>query len=275
MTDPICAAIEHHRTALKASEAEPSQALLDAQGDALRDLLATAPTTRAGVFAAFEYFVGLGWDECLAPFAEKLRASKVFEMEAPPPACPVAALLPEARQLIGAMEVFADDVTPADSGERLRQEAVGRLDDDRRAASPGRLATMTSLVTPAGRLDRRAVMIEAHRQFRLMRRYGWSFGRCLSFAWAKAREQRGRLTMSSLEISGLCGKRHDHVLRDADKMLEELGLSTDPKFGASYKDATGRALRLLNHPKRDCLILVSKYSATATLLRQRIASPIL
>ena len=51
---------------------------------------------------------------------------------------------------------------------------------------------MISLVTPAGRLDRRAITIEAHRQFRLMGRYGWSFGRCLSFAWAKAREQRGR-----------------------------------------------------------------------------------
>jgi hypothetical protein len=62
---------------------------------------------------------------------------------------------------------------------------------------------MTSLLTPARvslprrtanptRLDRRAVMIEAHRQFRLMRRYGWSFGRCLSFAWAKGREQRAR-----------------------------------------------------------------------------------
>jgi hypothetical protein len=49
-----------------------------------------------------------------------------------------------------------------------------------------------ALLTPAGRLDRRAVMTEAHRQFRLMRRYGWSFGRCLSFAWAKAREQRAR-----------------------------------------------------------------------------------
>jgi hypothetical protein len=122
MTDPIYAAIERHRTALKASEAEPSQALLDAQGDALRDLLATAPTTRAGVFAAFEYFVGLGWDECLAPFAERLRASKVFEMEAPSPACPVAALLPEARQLIGAMDVFADYKMPEDRGELLRLE---------------------------------------------------------------------------------------------------------------------------------------------------------
>jgi len=122
MTDPIYAAIERHRTELKASEGEPSQALLDAQSDALRDLLATAPTTRAGALAALEYIVGIGWDECLAPFAEKLRASKVFEMEAPSPACPVAALLPEARQLIGAMDVFADFATPADGGERLRQE---------------------------------------------------------------------------------------------------------------------------------------------------------
>jgi hypothetical protein len=53
---------------------------------------------------------------------------------------------------------------------------------------------MISLVTPSGRLDRRAVMTEAHRQYRLMRRYGWSFGRWLSFAWAKAREQRARLS---------------------------------------------------------------------------------
>jgi hypothetical protein len=52
---------------------------------------------------------------------------------------------------------------------------------------------MISLVTPAGRLNRRAVMTEAHRQFRLMRRHGWSFGRCLSFAWAKARAQKGAM----------------------------------------------------------------------------------
>jgi hypothetical protein len=59
---------------------------------------------------------------------------------------------------------------------------------------------MISLVTPAGRLDRRAVMTEAHRQFWLMRRYGWSFGRCLSFAWAKEREQRARLHAASLTV---------------------------------------------------------------------------
>jgi hypothetical protein len=122
MTDPIYAAIERHRTALKASEGEPSQALLDAQSDALRDLLATAPTTKAGALAALEYFVGIGLDECLAPFAEKLRASKVFEMEAPSPDCPVAALLPEARQLIGAMDALSDYKMPDDRSEQLRQE---------------------------------------------------------------------------------------------------------------------------------------------------------
>jgi phage regulator Rha-like protein len=67
------------------------------------------------------------------------------------------------------------------------------------------------------------------------------------------------LTMSTLEIAGLTGKRHDNVLRDADKMLAELG-GAGLRFEASYKDRTGRALRLLNLPKRECLILVSGYS---------------
>jgi len=62
------------------------------------------------------------------------------------------------------------------------------------------MAMDASLVTLAGRLDRRAVMIEAHRQFRLMRRHGWSFGRCLSFAWAKGRERRARLHAASLTV---------------------------------------------------------------------------
>jgi hypothetical protein len=47
-------------------------------------------------------------------------------------------------------------------------------------AAPPPFSAMNSLVTPAGRLDRRAVMTEAHRRFRLMRRYGWSFGRCFA-----------------------------------------------------------------------------------------------
>jgi len=47
------------------------------------------------------------------------------------------------------------------------------------------------------------------------------------------------------------------------KMLSELGIFvdiTDPKFGGSYRDSAGRALRLLNLPKRETLILVSGYS---------------
>jgi hypothetical protein len=65
----------------------------------------------------------------------------------------------------------------------------------------------TSLVTAARRLDRRAVMTEAHRQFRLMRRYGWSFGRCLSFAWAKARGQRVRGAQDGRTVDAEGGRR--------------------------------------------------------------------
>ncbi len=49
------------------------------------------------------------------------------------------------------------------------------------------------LIRLDGGYDRRAIMAEAHHQFRLTRGFGWSFGRCLSFAWSKAKGQRGRL----------------------------------------------------------------------------------
>jgi hypothetical protein len=74
------------------------------------------------------------------------------------------------------------------------------------------------------------------------------------------------LTMSSLEISGLTGKRHTHVLRDARKMLIELGVEP-AQFWAGYKDAKGEVRESFNLPKRECLILVSGYS---TELRARI-----
>ncbi len=38
--------------------------------------------------------------------------------------------------------------------------------------------------------DRSAIMFDAHRQYRLMRPLGWSFARCLSFAWSKAKARR-------------------------------------------------------------------------------------
>ncbi|WP_375643930.1 MULTISPECIES: Rha family transcriptional regulator [unclassified Bartonella] len=75
-------------------------------------------------------------------------------------------------------------------------------------------------------------------------------------------------TMSSREIAELCGKRHDHVMRDIKKILEELytegGL---PKFGGTYLDKQGKVQNCYNLPKRECLILVSGYS---TALRAKI-----
>lgn len=74
------------------------------------------------------------------------------------------------------------------------------------------------------------------------------------------------LTMSSLEIAGLTGKRHLHVLRDVRKMLAELG-EEETKFGSSYIGAHGKAEPCFNLPKRETLILVSGYSVE---LRARI-----
>ncbi|WP_455475332.1 phage antirepressor KilAC domain-containing protein [Bartonella sp. B17] len=71
-------------------------------------------------------------------------------------------------------------------------------------------------------------------------------------------------TMSSREIAELCNKRHDHVMRDIKKMLEELNA---PKFGAvdfsgTYTDVKGENRPCYHLPKRECLILVSGYSTT-------------
>ncbi len=76
-------------------------------------------------------------------------------------------------------------------------------------------------------------------------------------------------TMSSREIAELCSKRHDHVMRDIKKMLEELNA---PKFGVVdfsgyYLDSKGESRPCYNLPKRECLILVSGYS---TALRAKI-----
>ncbi|WP_424362957.1 Rha family transcriptional regulator [Methylocystis parvus] len=74
------------------------------------------------------------------------------------------------------------------------------------------------------------------------------------------------LTMSTLEIAGLCGKLHKNVLADARKMLSELEIQR-AEFSARYIDAKGEAREVLNLPKRETLILVSGYS---TELRARI-----
>lgn len=68
------------------------------------------------------------------------------------------------------------------------------------------------------------------------------------------------LTMSSLEIAGLTGKRHDHVARDIKKMLLALHGEGAPKFGGTYLDNQGKERPLYSLPQRECLILVSGYS---------------
>lgn len=66
------------------------------------------------------------------------------------------------------------------------------------------------------------------------------------------------VTITSLEIAELTGKRHDHILRDIE---EQLGKIIDaPKFGDTYKDAYGRDKKCYRLPKREALILVSGYS---------------
>jgi len=74
------------------------------------------------------------------------------------------------------------------------------------------------------------------------------------------------LTMSSREIADLCEKRHDHVMRDTKKMLEELGEDL-PKFGGVYSGGNGEQRPCFNLPKDLTLTLVSGYNIT---LRKRI-----
>jgi hypothetical protein len=50
-----------------------------------------------------------------------------------------------------------------------------------------------TLFTPTGAYDKAAIMRDAHRQRRLMARHGWTWSRCLTFSWSKARAMRERL----------------------------------------------------------------------------------
>lgn len=74
------------------------------------------------------------------------------------------------------------------------------------------------------------------------------------------------LTMSSLEIAELTGKRHDHVMRDTRKMLVELhGEDRLPSFGGTVErpnPSGGAPIKspIYRLPKRETLVLVSGYS---------------
>ncbi|MWQ32810.1 hypothetical protein GFL08_05635 [Glaesserella parasuis] len=64
--------------------------------------------------------------------------------------------------------------------------------------------------------------------------------------------------MSSREIADICGKRHDHVMADIRKMLDELNLNA-PDFSGTYKTAQGNEYQCFFLPKREVMILVSGY----------------
>lgn len=67
------------------------------------------------------------------------------------------------------------------------------------------------------------------------------------------------VTMSSREIAELTGKRHDNVMADIRKMLEELEFHS-PEFSGEYKDSTGRSLPCFHLPRREVEILLTGYS---------------
>lgn len=66
-------------------------------------------------------------------------------------------------------------------------------------------------------------------------------------------------TMSSVEISELTGKRHDHVMEDIRTMFRELGINA-PDFSGTQKYGNNNTRTIFNLPKRETMILVSGYS---------------
>lgn len=65
----------------------------------------------------------------------------------------------------------------------------------------------------------------------------------------------------SLLVAKAFGKRHDHVIRDIEKIIASIAdISTAPKFGVSeYKDSTGRSLPKYNLCKDSLMLLVMGY----------------
>ena len=80
------------------------------------------------------------------------------------------------------------------------------------------------------------------------------------------KNEPGFPAMTSLEIAGLCDKRHDHVMADIRNMLQQLNIQS-PEFSGDYRDDRGRSYPLFHLPKNLCLTLVSGYSV---VLRKRI-----
>lgn len=46
---------------------------------------------------------------------------------------------------------------------------------------------IVNLLTPDGRINRAAVLLDARRQYRLMSRHGWDWSESLRYCWLRAR----------------------------------------------------------------------------------------
>lgn len=69
------------------------------------------------------------------------------------------------------------------------------------------------------------------------------------------------LTMSSLDLSELTGKRHDHVMKDIRKMLKELNINA-PEVSGTYKTGQGNTYTCFYLQRREVDILLTGYSAS-------------
>jgi phage regulator Rha-like protein len=68
------------------------------------------------------------------------------------------------------------------------------------------------------------------------------------------------VSMTSLQIAELTGKRHDHVLRDIENMFKDLNIDA-PKFGGIYKDSMNRKKPMYILQYNETICLVTGYSS--------------
>ena len=65
-------------------------------------------------------------------------------------------------------------------------------------------------------------------------------------------------TMSSLEIATLTGKRHDNVVSDIKRILEEAEIEATG-FQGALKMPSGQIANVYNLPRRECDLIISAY----------------
>ena len=72
------------------------------------------------------------------------------------------------------------------------------------------------------------------------------------------------LTMSSLEIAELTDKRHDNVLQDIERILEEVGIGASI-FKESYTSKQNKKLPCYNLPLEYANLILDKYKGLARI----------